>query len=70
MIKEPEMFINDFCWIKDLGDFESGQAYENKPAKTLVCKKCKSKRFIVGTGSYITIIKCENCGYELCVHEG
>jgi len=64
-----EARIEDYC-KKVIGDFEIGQCYEETPAKTLVCKKCKSKRFIVGQGDYFTAIKCEKCGYEICIHEG
>ncbi len=52
------------------GDFKIGQSYEKTPAKTLVCKECKSKKFIVGQGSYFTAIKCEVCEYEICIHQG
>lgn len=61
--------IEDYCFEIE-GDFDIGQCYEETPAKTLVCKKCKSKKFIVGRGSYFTAIKCEECGYEICIHEG
>ena len=61
--------LDDYCF-KVEGDFEIGQCYEESAAKTLVCKKCKSKKFIVGKGHCFTAIKCENCGYEICIHEG
>lgn len=62
--------IKDYCEIKEIGDFEIGQCYGKIPAKTLICRKCKSKKFIVGQGDYFTAIKCEKCGYEICIHEG
>ena len=61
--------VKDYCELIE-GDFDIGQCYEDTPAKTLVCKKCKSKKFIVGQASYFTAIKCEKCGYEICIHSG
>ena len=52
------------------GDFHIGPSYENKPDETLICKECKNDKFIVGQGSYHTSIKCPNCGWEYCVHDG
>lgn len=51
-------------------EFEIGQIYEKTPAKRIECKKCGSKQFIVGNGDYFTAIKCPNCQWELCIHEG
>ena len=67
--KQGEDNIEEYCELKE-GDFEIGQCYEETPAKTLICKKCKSKKFIVGQGNYFTAIKCEKCEYEICIHEG
>lgn len=47
------------------------QSYEEDVLpKTLVCKECGTNKFIVGQCSYMTIIKCEKCEYEICVHSG
>ena len=62
--------IEKYCDIVEVGDFDIGQCYEEIPAKTLICKKCKSKKFIVGQGDYFTAIKCDKCNYEICVHAG
>lgn len=51
-------------------EFEIGQCYEDEPAKKLKCKKCGGGKFMVGVGSYYTAIKCENCRWELCIHNG
>jgi hypothetical protein len=51
-------------------EFEIGQCYEDIPAKRLECKKCKSKQFIVGVGSYYTAIKCPKCLWEKNIHNG
>ncbi len=55
---------------KDRGDFHIGQSYEDKACDTIVCKVCGGDRFIVGSGSYYTALKCPNCEYEVCFHVG
>lgn len=50
--------------------FEVSKIDEDEPAKSIACSKCGSNRFCVAVGSYFTAIKCPNCGWELCVHEG
>ena len=55
---------------KENGDFVIGQRYEDKPAKTLFCKRCGTNKFVVGQNSYFTAIKCEKCDYQLCIHNG
>lgn len=54
---------------KDI-EFNVGQSYEDENAKTLVCKHCESDQFKVGQGNYFTAVKCVNCEYEVCIHEG
>jgi len=50
--------------------FQIGQCYDDEPATTLSCTKCGSDKFMVGKGSYFTAIKCPNCKWELCIHDG
>lgn len=50
--------------------FQTGQIYEDEPAKAIECRVCGATELIVGRGSYITIIKCPDCNYELTIHEG
>lgn len=50
--------------------FKIGQCYEEEAATTLCCKKCGSHSFNVGQGSYFTAIKCINCDYQVCIHDG
>ena len=66
--KEPD--FEDVIEKSDDSEFETGQGYEDTPAKKLICKKCKGDKWIVGKGDYWTGVKCPNCLYELCVHEG
>jgi len=50
--------------------FEIGQIYDSTPAKKIRCKKCGGDKFMVGCGGYFTAIKCPNCEYEMCIHDG
>ena len=59
-----------FIHETDEDEFSIGQCYDKLPAKKIVCNKCGSDKFIVGTGSYYTAIKCPNCKYEICIHSG
>lgn len=76
--KEPNKSIDDNFPInyedltieKEDGLFHVGQSYEDQPAKTLYCKNCNGSTFNVGKANYFTAIRCVNCGYEVCVHEG
>lgn len=56
--------------IEQRGDFHIGQIYDEEPAETYICKKCGADKFIVGAGDYFTALKCTNCGWEMCIHEG
>lgn len=51
-------------------DFHVGQIYDDYAAKTTICKKCGADKFMVGQGSYFTAIKCTNCNWEICIHDG
>ena len=50
--------------------FHIGQSYENRPASAIACAICGSQEFRVGRGAYFTGIKCPNCGWEYCIHNG
>jgi len=60
----------DFLEEKNEIEFNIGQCYEDIPARTLICKHCGCDTFKVGQGNYFTAIKCINCEYEVCVHDG
>jgi hypothetical protein len=47
------------------GDFENhhGLRSGQGPVETLACLKCKNNKFIVGSGVYLAIIKCPDCGW-------
>lgn len=47
-----------------------GQPYEKDFARVLECKYCKGKLFNVAQGSYITVVRCIQCEYEVTVHDG
>jgi len=51
-------------------DFSLGQTYDDKPAEKIVCVKCGSDRFEVGSGHCLTVLRCPNCRWEAICHEG
>jgi len=71
---------------KNSDEFHCNTLYEEKNDKTfhikrnknipeetntLFCKQCGENKFYVGkNGKYYTAIKCINCEWELCIHEG
>jgi hypothetical protein len=65
-------FVNEVAryHLVQRGDFSTGQVYDNYKAKTTIYSKCESDKFFVGQGSYYTAIKCVNCGWEECIHDG
>lgn len=50
--------------------FHIGQCYEIEAAKLVECSVCGGHDFNVGKGGYYTAIRCINCEWETCVHEG
>lgn len=68
--KEELNYVNDVFETSDDDEFSIGQCYEKEPASKIYCKKCLSDKFIVGLGSYYTAIKCPNCLWEKCIHDG
>lgn len=60
-----------FCeTIENDNTFHIGKGYDNCPARALKCIFCGSTEFKVGTGSHFTAIKCKNCEWEECIHDG
>lgn len=57
-------------WDPDADRWHIGQCYVIEKARQVMCAKCKGNRFQVAQSDYWTGIKCERCGWELCVHEG
>jgi predicted nucleic-acid-binding Zn-ribbon protein len=51
-------------------DFINEKTYSGEALATLFCKKCGCSEFMVGSSRYYTAIKCPECGWEECVHEG
>lgn len=64
--------LDDGDYIEEREDnlFHIGQIYDDKVAKTLVCKHCGGNQFNVGSGNHFTAIKCITCQYEICIHDG
>jgi hypothetical protein len=73
---KPAEYHDEFNVIENLTEkiedntFHIGQVYEDEAAQVLVCAKCKSREFNVGKGSYFTAIRCANCHWEKCIHDG
>ena len=63
-------FEQDLYEETEKGDFHIGQSYTEEPDKTIVCKLYRGDKFIVGAGEWHTSIKCPNCNWELCIHDG
>jgi DNA-directed RNA polymerase subunit RPC12/RpoP len=52
-------------------EFKIGQKPEDgQKALEVECRYCGGREFNVGRGKYYTAIRCVECGYEICVHEG
>ena len=66
--QEPS--FEDVIELVDDDAFQIGQGYANIPDKKMVCIKCGSDKWIVGQGDWHTAIKCPNCKYEICIHNG
>ena len=47
------------------------QCYEKLgDTKQVKCAKCGRTTLEVGCGSYLTVIRCPDCGHESCIHDG
>lgn len=67
-IESPDQ--DDYLEEKEEIEFNIGQHYKETPARTLVCKHCKNEEFKVAIDYCFTAIKCINCEYEICIHDG
>jgi hypothetical protein len=61
---------SEITFTKDDGVFHIGQCYVEKVASTLYCKNCGGNHFNVGISDYFTAVRCINCEWEICVHNG
>jgi hypothetical protein len=50
--------------------FETGQIYEDHAVFKIKCNKCDGDSFKVGHHSYLTVVKCVNCGIESIIQDG
>lgn len=67
---ESEAYKNLVGFSGDRFQIGSGYTKEGEGAAELQCNQCGSTAFNVGRASLYTAIRCINCGYEFCVHEG
>ena len=49
---------------EQLNDFHITCPENTDTLKTLICKRCGGKRFIVGVGFFYAGVKCEKCNWE------
>jgi len=64
-------YDEDICKYIDDELFHIHQSYEKRSnTQTIKCTKCGSSYFNVGSGDYFTAIKCVNCKWEICIHQG
>lgn len=54
----------------DQETWEAEPPYDNYPATKLQCIACGGTHFEVGSGDYLTAIRCINCMESVVVHSG
>ena len=47
----------------------TGEDVEDRVNEQLICE-CGCSEFTIYQGSYMTVVKCNDCNFEYCVHEG
>lgn len=54
-------------WFHDyvILDEKSDGIFKSEACKTIYCKECENNQFYVSNQNYITILKCNNCEYEI-----
>jgi hypothetical protein len=43
---------------------------EDKPCQTQQCTRCEGTLFHIGQGTYHTVVRCLECKWEICIHDG
>jgi hypothetical protein len=69
-IQKHEHRLELYRDVESDGTFHIGQCYENKAAILQECVICGCREFNVGVGDCFTAIRCKNCEWELCIHDG
>lgn len=71
-LEDEDCFPNADQFIDTKKDklFHIGQSYEKEVAETIICKSCGGKQFNVGRADHYTAIRCVDCEWEVCIHEG
>lgn len=59
-----------FCKESDEDVFHIGELCSNQAAELVKCKICGGSNFNVGRGNYYTAIRCLECQWEVCIHDG
>lgn len=68
---EIEEINYDFVALQPTKEyFHIGQLYDKNKAEKQCCNICKSDKFEIALGNHFTAIRCPNCNWEKCIHEG
>jgi len=51
-------------------EFINSSKYFKDEVNQLICKSCKGNSFKIGSGNYLSIVKCLYCNEEICLSEG
>ena len=78
--KEDDLYTDEYETVSDTSKFvdkvdnklfQIHQIHEEVGSTLMLkCKMCGAEEFYVGVGSCFTAIKCKNCKWERCIHEG
>ena len=68
--KDSEVILEYVIEKHQRNDFHLKRGTDNSGCSTLVCKLCGNDKFIVGQSQYFTAVKCDQCGFEVGIHEG
>lgn len=55
---------------KQQNDFHLVSEPHESSCETLCCRLCGTNSFVIGQKEFFSALKCENCGYEVSIHEG
>jgi len=68
--KDNEVVLEYVIERQQRNDFHLKRGADYSGCATLVCRLCGNDKFIVGQSHYFTALKCDQCGYEVGIHEG
>lgn len=69
-ITPDSMEYNKLIMVEKDNLFHISSYSNQEPIETIKCTLCGGNEFNVGKDTFFTAIKCVECGYEVCIHEG